>query len=200
MPRGRTKGSDKISLWLAKQSEQERAAFLDYARAHYHSKTSILTYLVDRKCDVALSTVYQWVGQNVQPGEQAVLFNRDTQDFAGVELVPALEKILVQLSNTSKKFYDLIDNCDTIQPQDVLSLLPQYAREMRATAAQITTIRQRIDAEALIMTGATRVLEIVMGTAGIRDTSDEEFVRQAIEAAILQIAEEMKSKSSVGTT
>jgi hypothetical protein len=196
----RKKGTDKITIWLRKQTPEVQAEFRDYARRHYHRKVDVLTWLIDRGLDISLDPVYRWMNANVEAGAQAQLFNQSNNEYVGVEVVPALEQILVQLTQTARRFYEILEGAPegSITPNDVLTLLPQYAREMRSTASQITVIRQRIDTESLIMTGATRILGIVMGLPGIRDTSDEEFIRQSIESAILQMREELQSKSVAG--
>lgn len=189
----RTKDSNIITLWLESQSESDRKAFLDYCRAHYRCKPMILAYLTERNCQVrSLSTVYKWVGANITAGDQAALFNRNNAEFVGLEIQPVLEKLLARLSTISQKFYDVIDKEEALSPDQVINSLPAYAREMRSVAEQISKIENKADYEALVLSGAIRVLEICMGNPSVKDQPGiEEHFRKVLENAALQVKEEL---------
>lgn len=194
----RKQGSNKINLWLAEQSEEEEKAFRLFARKSYHSKPAIMAYLADRGCMVGLSTVYAWVGDNVQPGEQADLFNQANEEYAGVELLSAMEKLFVKVTRISQKFVEVVEQEPDLSIEQIVNALPAYARESRTLALQISSMKNRMDSENLILTGAMRAIEIVLGATGVRDTAEEEWIRSICEKAVLQIREELSSKATIG--
>ncbi len=192
----RPKGITAIGTWLEAQSPGDQQTFRDYARAHYHDKPGIQAYLTARGCDVALSTVHNWIAANIQPGEQAALFNRDNQDYIGVELLPIVEKLSVHLAKVMKKFYEVLDHPDLeLTPEQALISLPTYARELRSALELINKLKTKADFEQMTLAGGYRVMEIIMGLAGVKDTAEETFFRQTLESALIQLHEEVKRKT-----
>ncbi|UBF29853.1 hypothetical protein K9N68_37215 (plasmid) [Kovacikia minuta CCNUW1] len=189
----RPKGTGKIDSWLESLTADEQDQFRRYCRDNFHNKSAIHAYLISNGCEVGLTTVYSWVPNNILPGEQAILINHEASAYVGLEIRPLLEKLLASLNRITGEFNNRLigEAMERISPEKCAELLPQYAREMRAVASQINQIQQTENINGLVMGGASRVAEIVMGMNGVKDTPDESFIRKTIEAAMLQLHEEI---------
>lgn len=192
------KGVGKIDQWLALQSDEEQQAFRTYARRLYHNKAAIADYLAQRGCVVSAPTTYRWVGENVRPGDQALLFNAENQDYVGIEIIPALERIFTQMVKISRVFIDKIDQADLdrISLEQAIKCVPEYAQRISLLAQTISeTISQR-DAEALISAGASRMCELIMNHPNVRDSPEEDWIRRVVEGSVMQVLEESQKKGT----
>lgn len=189
------KGTNLIDIWMGEQTEEGRNEFLQFCRRHFHKKAHIQKYLEERGLEIkSLATIYKWVASNISAGDQAILFNAECQDYIGVEIVPAMEKILAQLVRISQRYIEVIEaaSVDQIPLAEAMSNLPNYAREVRTIADQIERTTRYREIYTLALDGAARVYEIVMNSPGVRDSSEEQFIRATLEAAIAQLQEEIE--------
>jgi hypothetical protein len=194
MATGRPKNSSIIKTWLDTLSDEDKLAFRDYCKAHYHQKGMIHAYLIARGCEVSLATVYNWIGANIPKGEEAVLLDQEAEAYRGVDITLQMEKLFASLARMVQRCEERLQGVE-LSPEKCAELLPQFAREMRAVGDKITNTKAAVDTELLIMSGAMRMFELIVATGGIKDTADETFVRKACESAILRIREEVKSKT-----
>jgi hypothetical protein len=189
------KGTDMITTWLEGQGPELEQEFRLFVQKNFHKKPAIQAWLNEHGLEVkSLSVVYKWVSKNAVPGDQARLFNADCEEYTGIELIPAMEKIMAQLVRVSQAFIDKIENSTIteIPLEEAMRSLPNYAREIRTLAEQIEKTSKFRDIQSLGLDGAARVYEIMMQTPGIRDTSIEDFIRRALEAAICQLQDEIE--------
>jgi len=191
MAAGRPKGSSIISTWLKGLSEEDRDEFLSYCKRNYHNASAIHGYLLERGCDVGLSTVYLWKGANIFPGDEAVLINTENESYTGVDPLLVANRLLAVLHKTALEYYRVIEEERTALTLNQATMgLPQVTREARAVASMIQSSNWKFDFEGTILQGAVRVVEIALMM--VKDQSEEPYVRKLMEAAMLQVKEELK--------
>jgi len=185
-------GRSVIDQWYAVQPEEVQSAFMDYCKKNYHKKENIFQYLVKNGCPItSLSTVYGWMKKNILPGEQAVLFNEENEQFVGVEMLPLLEKMSVKMSRIANHYVRVIEeNFAEVTAGEAMNNLPGVVRELRSLIELSNKISTSIDERSLLLSGASRVMQIVMGSPNVRDQGEEAFFRKELEVALLQLKEE----------
>lgn len=188
----RTRGSNKINVWLREQSHELQTEFLNYARTHFHRKPEIQAYLIEKGLQVDISTVYKWTAANVMPGDQAVMFNQSNASFQGVDLVPGMEAMFAKMVLIAKKFVDIVEDAPDIQLEYAINNLPLYCREIRSLSEIIYKVKAAQDQEALVYAGAARLMELVLAAPTVKDKPEEQFIQKTLQAALLRIKEEIK--------
>jgi len=187
-------GSDIISLWLKKQPEQKQKEFYDYAKKHYHHKRDVHNFLAESGLEVHEHTVYKWMSKHVLPGDQAQFFNAGNSAFQGVDLVPALEAMFAKMVLISKKYVDVIEDADEVSIEQAIANLPLTMREVRSVAEVAHKLKTTIDVETLILSGASRMMELVMNSPSVKDKPEEMFIYKTMEAALMRVIEEVEQE------
>jgi hypothetical protein len=193
---GRGKGWNKIDAWLDTVPHEEGTEFRIFARKNYHNKVAIKSFLEQRGLEIALRTVYNWVGTNIVPGREAAVINLETEDYTGIEIIPLMERVTATLYKVSNLLVSKIeeDGLGRLEIGDAVHSLPLVTRDLKDYLKLISQTTNRIDSVGLVMEGATRIVEIVMGSPLIRDTPDEAYMRKVLESAILQVNAECESQ------
>ena len=191
----KTRGSNMIESWLKQQPDSLKEEFYSVCRKNYHRKEAIHKWLLEHGLEIrSLDTVYKYVRTSVAPGDQAILFNAECENYVGVDIASAMEKILVQMIRISKVYIDKIENSTEteIPLEEAIRSLPNYVRETRTVAELLDRMTRFRDTQNLALDGAARLIEIVMNSPGIRDSADELFISRVLEAAITQLQDEIE--------
>lgn len=192
----RTTGSSIIGRWEEGLTEEQKIAFRRYCKDNRRRKAEILAYLVERGCQVGISTVYAWVAQNIPPGEEALLLNAESGQYSGIDTVNCLESIYALLYKAATQAARILErDGEDITLNQALMAFPQYTREMRSIADLLEKTKTYLDFESAVLSGAARMVEIILNMPTVRDTNDEDHFKEVLQSALLQVKEELKSAS-----
>lgn len=173
----------KVDAIRAGLSPEQLAEFDDFCK-HNRNTTEIRRLLEDWGYKVSQSAVQNWYKATFPIGKEAKRFNLLANEYSGVDLSEALQKILILNANLIDRLIIALEEPvkEDFFLEDLVSMIPSLSREVRACASELQQIKYIKDRKELENAGAYRAMQELKLI--FADSPFEKSLEEAIRAVL----------------
>lgn len=185
----RNRPQHKVDSLRATMTAERRTEFDEFCKFNRNT-TDIRRLLEDWGYKISQGAVQNWYRATFPIGEQAKRFNLLANQYVGVEVVDALQKMLVVNATMIDQLMIAFDSpsSENFRVENFISMIPSLSREVRACASELNDLRYHRDRASLEVAGAYRAIQELRLI--FKDTPFENALDEAAKSVLMRIEDE----------